>query len=201
MRLGWPNAEMTTASCAVLVGVAALFVALDQSNIARQQAELMERTVQASVWPVVQFDFESDQDLFGATATLTLRNSGVGPALIKGVRLVKEGIEVQDADALFADRLDHITGMRFDLDTRRGSGRVLAAGDSVAIADATWELPVGQIPSGLRDRIEVYFDSLAAVEGEVCYCSALEECWIGRTSDYADPEPVEVCDPESFGGF
>ena len=42
-ELKWPNVEMTTALSAVAVGVAALIVAVDQSSIAREQAELMER--------------------------------------------------------------------------------------------------------------------------------------------------------------
>ncbi|MEL7104076.1 MAG: hypothetical protein AAGL97_16110, partial [Pseudomonadota bacterium] len=64
---------MTTALSAVVVGVAALIVAVDQSNIARQQAELMEKTVQASVWPSVQFDIVADQDIRTAQVTLSLR--------------------------------------------------------------------------------------------------------------------------------
>ena len=38
----WPNVEMTTALSAVVVGVAALFIAIDQSRIASRQAEIME---------------------------------------------------------------------------------------------------------------------------------------------------------------
>ena len=90
MELKWPNVEMTTALSAVVVGVAALIVAVDQSNIARQQADLMEKTVQASVWPVVQFDVATEQDIRTARASLSLRNSGVGPAIVKGIQIARK---------------------------------------------------------------------------------------------------------------
>ena len=106
----WPSAEMTAALSAVVVGIAALIVAVDQSNIARKQADWMERTVQASVWPVVQFDFRSDQDIRTAEAILSLRNSGVGPAIIKGIRITKHGKEVSDVSNIYRAQYRCVSG-------------------------------------------------------------------------------------------
>ncbi|MEL7109588.1 MAG: hypothetical protein AAFV59_04625 [Pseudomonadota bacterium] len=200
-NLKWPNVEMTTALSAVVVGVAALFVAVDQSNIARQQAVLMEKTVQASVWPIVQFDVTTDQDFRNARATLTLRNSGVGPAMIKGIQIEKNGVALPDVAAFLERRLEVTQGMRFDLDATRGTGRVLAANESVTLGDAKWELAVGQIPSSMRDNINAYFSELRAIEGSICYCSVLDECWVNRTSNDAEPERVESCKDIDFGEF
>ena len=201
VQLKWPNVEMTTALSAVVVGVAALVVAVDQSNIARQQAELMEKTVQASVWPMVQFDFEGKQDIRNARATLSLRNSGVGPAIIKGIQISKDDAPVGSIDNYIERRLDVTQGMRFDLDTTRGTGRVLSAGETVALGEAHWELVVGQIPSGMRNGIDAYFDELGNVDGAICYCSVLDECWVNRSSDDANPERVDDCSELSFGDF
>ena len=201
MKLKWPNVEMTTALSAVVVGVAALIVAVDQSNIARQQADLMEKTVQASVWPVVQFDVATDQDFRTAQASLALRNSGVGPAIIKGIQITRDGAPIENVGAYIERRLEVTQGMRFTLSSTRGTGRVLSAGETVTIGDANWELVVGQIPSGMRDNINAYFDELSAIEGAICYCSVLDQCWINRTSDYANPEPVEACSDMEFGEF
>ena len=201
MRLKWPNVEMTTALSAVVVGVAALIVAVDQSNIARQQADLMERTVEASVWPMVQFDFAADQDLRNARATLTLRNSGVGPAIIRGIQINKDGAPIENVEAYLLRNLDVTSGMRFDVDVTRGTGRVISAGEVVTIGEAKWELAVGQIPSGMRDAIDAYFDELGELDGAICFCSVLDKCWINRTSDYANPEPVDACTDMSFGEF
>lgn len=201
MKLKWPNVEMTTALSAVVVGVAALIVAVDQSNIARQQADLMEKTVQASVWPVVQFDVAADQDLRTARAALSLRNSGVGPAIIKGIQITRDGAPVPNVGAYIERRQDVTQGMRFTIATSRGTGRVLSAGEIVTIGEANWDLVVGQIPSGMRDNINAYFDELSAIEGAICYCSVLDQCWINRTSDYANPEPVEACSDTEFGEF
>ena len=200
-QLKWPNVEMTTALSAVFVGVAALFVAVDQSNIARQQADLMERTVQASVWPMVQFDFASDHDIRNANATLSLRNSGVGPAIIKGIQITKDGEALESVEAYLERRLEVTQGMRFDLDVTRGTGRVLSAGEVVPLGEAHWELAVGQIPSSMRDAIDDYFEELSSVEGAICFCSVLDECWINRTSDFANPEPVETCTDMNFSDF
>lgn len=200
-KLKWPNVEMTTALSAVVVGVAALIVAVDQSNIARQQAELMEKTVQASVWPVVQFDVAADQDIRTAQAVLSLRNSGVGPAIIKGIQVERNGDPLPNVAAFLERRMDVTQGMRFDLDMNRGTGRVLAANESVVIGAANWDLVVGQIPSTMRDNIDAYFGELRAIDGAICYCSVLDECWINRTSNYANPEPVAACDDMNFGEF
>ncbi|MEM6914461.1 MAG: hypothetical protein AAF511_10855 [Pseudomonadota bacterium] len=200
-QLKWPNVEMTTALSAVVVGVAALIVAVDQSNIARQQADLMERTVEASVWPIVQFEFTSDQDIRNAEATLSLRNSGVGPAIVKGIQISKNGSPIETIDAYLERRLDVTQGMRFDLDTARGTGRVLSASESVMLGEARWELVVGQIPSGMRDNIDAYFDELGAIDGAICYCSVLDQCWVNRTDDFANPEPVKNCSEMQFGEF
>ncbi|MCR9269549.1 MAG: hypothetical protein NXH72_06145 [Hyphomonadaceae bacterium] len=201
MKLGWPNVEMTTALSAVVVGVAALIVAVDQSNIARQQADLMEKTVQASVWPVVQFDFVADQDLYGAEASLSLRNSGVGPAIIKGIQVTRDGVPVARIEDYLLRNLEITQGMRFELDVNRGTGRVLSAGEVVAVGEARWTLAVGQIPSNMRDNINAYFAELNAIEGAICYCSVLDQCWINRTRDYANPEPVDACTDMEFGEF
>ena len=200
-KLKWPNVEMTTALSAVVVGVAALVVAVDQSNIARQQAVLMEKTVQASVWPSVQFDVAVDQDIRTAQATLSLRNSGVGPAMIKGIHIERDGVALENVAAFLERRLDVTQGMRFELDVASGTGRVLAANETVILGDANWELAVGQIPSNMRDNINEYFSELRAVEGAICYCSVLLECWVNRTSNYAEPEPVEACTDMNFGEF
>ena len=197
----WPNVEMTTALSAVVVGVVALFIAIDQSRIASRQAEIMEQTVQASVWPVVQFDVATDQDIRNAHATVSLSNSGVGPAIIKGVQISRDGVPLPNIDAFLERRLDTTQGMRFQLDTMRGTGRVLAAGETVMLGDAHWELMVGQIPSGMRDNIYAYFDELSALDGAICYCSVLDDCWVNRTDNYANPEPVESCSEMEFGDF
>ncbi|MEO0450488.1 MAG: hypothetical protein AAFZ74_09270 [Pseudomonadota bacterium] len=201
MKLKWPNVEMTTALSAVVVGVAALIVAVDQSNIARQQADLMEKTVQASVWPVVQFDVATEQDQRTARATLSLRNSGVGPAIIKGIQITRDGEPLLNVAAFLERRVEVTQGMRFELDRMLGTGRVLSAAESVAIGEANWDLVVGQIPSSMRNNINAYFDELSAIEGAICYCSVLDRCWINRTSDYANPEPVEACADMNFGEF
>ncbi|MEL6725555.1 MAG: hypothetical protein AAFP81_10355 [Pseudomonadota bacterium] len=201
MKLKWPNVEMTTALSAVVVGVAALIVAVDQSNIARQQADLMEKTVQASVWPVVQFDVATEQDQRMARATLSLRNSGVGPAIIKGIQITRDGEPLPNVAAFLERRVEVTQGMRFDLNRMLGTGRVLSAAETVAIGEANWDLVVGQIPSSMRNNINAYFDELSAIEGAICYCSVLDRCWINRTSDYANPEPVEACTDMNFGEF
>ena len=201
IKLKWPNVEMTTALSAVVVGVAALIVAVDQSSIARQQAELMDKTVQASVWPMVQFDFASEQDFRNARATLSLRNSGVGPAIIKGIQISKDGAPVPSLEAYIERRLEVTHGMRFDLDTTRGTGRVLSAGETVALGEAHWELAVGQIPSNMRNGIDAYFDEIGTVDGAICYCSVLDQCWVNRSSDDANPERVNDCSELSFGEF
>jgi len=197
----WPNVEMTTALSAVVVGVAALFIAIDQSRIASRQAEIMEQTVQASVWPVVQFDVATGQDIRTARATLSLRNSGVGPALIKGIQISKDGAPVANVEAYLERRVEVTQGMRFTLDASRVTGRVLSASETVLLGEADWDLVVGQIPSGMRDEINAYFDDLRAIEGAICYCSVLNDCWVNRSIDYANPEPVKSCDGLEFGEF
>jgi hypothetical protein len=150
---------------------------------------------------VVQFDVATEQDIRTARASLSLRNSGVGPAIVKGIQIMKGGAPVANVSGFLERRMDVTQGMRFTLATSRGTGRVLSAGEVVTIGEADWDLVVGQIPSGMRDNINAYFDELSDIEGAICYCSVLDQCWVNRTSDYANPEPVDACSDLEFGEF
>ncbi len=83
------KAEMLIAVCAVITSAIAVFIAWDQGRVMRAQQH-------GAVYPVVQVEgfVSSDQDF--ASMGIRLSNSGVGPALIERVSVLKGGEPLED---------------------------------------------------------------------------------------------------------
>lgn len=170
--------DRITAISAVLIGLVAVAVSAYTAVIQRQQ-------VRAQVWPRLVMYFGGTAGEFGVA------NRGVGPAIVKSVRVDADGKPVRSWKELYAR-------LRFeDADPYYStlSGQVFSAGqDMVYLKPST------------RER----YDALRAMAGPrfgivVCYCSTLGECWTTATrlkSLEDQQRPVENCPapgPDDFG--
>ena len=177
-RTGW--VELSSVLTAVVVSLGSLL-------IARHQAEVMDRQLAASVWPVVEFDTSNEGDDGKPRLSLTLHNSGIGPTRVRSVRLTYRGRPMRDAVELLRTcclaAVD--SAGSFKTNTSDITGRVLAAGKSVDFL----VLPPNTAQRALftafnRERFEV--------AARVCYCSVLDECWVVASDGHGAAEPVAV---------
>jgi hypothetical protein len=167
----------------VFVAVVALYAALGESEAVRKQTA-------ASVWPIVQFRTFDARDGEDASFTFQLINAGVGPARMRGMRLVIDGRAMRDWNDLITTAGD---GELRPAQRQFVRQRVLRPGEEVAI---------------LFTQDPVLAPALAAVAADpatqltFCYCSIFDDCWLGGASEQAAaPQPVDACPDFGDEGF
>lgn len=159
----------------VFIAVLALYAALNESQAVRQQTA-------AAVWPFVQMSV-ADYDT-GDTAgfALSFSNAGVGPALVRSVRLVIDGQPMRD----WAHVIDHLGGT---LDERVGRTSV---SERVISPDRSIDLITVTAPELARQFQSIMDDPHSAIT--YCYCSIFDDCWLADSRSPAlNPEPVSMC--------
>lgn len=160
--------------CAMVVSVVSLFVAL-------HHGETMEKMVEASTWPYVDFSrSQADADAH-PRADLVVTNSGVGPARLETLEIFHKGRPIASQEALIqavVGRTDQVTIVK-----SVATDRVLPAGGKIAFLSAVPDGSPGfsTLRSGLRD-----------ISARVCFCSVLDACWL-RDSRQPKPEKVKAC--------
>ena len=93
--------EMLIAICAVVTSAIAVFIAWDQGRVMRAQQH-------GSVYPVLQADGYVSADPHVREIGVRFRNSGVGPALIESVDMLKDGERLVSLNA-YRDELPRIS--------------------------------------------------------------------------------------------
>ncbi len=191
--------ELVVAVSVVVISVASLFVAVDQSRFQR-------RTLEASVLPVIQYgsgNYDAERSEWIMTVRFT--NTGLGPADSRYLGLFWDGEEIRDTSAFLArccvseevpeaDRLAYVHQafrdgqMAFLFDSVEG--RFFAPQESVDYIefgrpDAEAQ-PVGRAIWQSLDQVR------HEIEVEACYCSVFDDCWMSRFPDQSR-EPVEFC--------
>lgn len=177
--------ELSAALTAVVVSFGSLL-------IARHQAQVMDRQLAATVWPLVEFGTSNMGDDGKVRASLDLGNSGVGPTRIRSLRLTYKGRPVRGPAELLRAccRAAIDTSRTVATTTSDITGRVLPAGRTVAFLI----IP----PDTLQRALYGTFNrERFAVKARVCYCSVLDECWVmDSTERDADPRRVDSCAAE-----
>ena len=185
--------ELIIAASVVVISLASLFVALYQGRV-------MERTMKASVLPVVEYTTGNyDIDLDEPRITMTLSNNGLGPATIKQVLFRYEGVEFTSPGHLLAlccvpgaDNVEEAQAIlrtaAFPVITSVLRNRVLTPGQTLPMLSMP-DQDLGELGAGVWAELDTArFD----VEVEVCYCSVFDDCWRTRYPD-AVRTPVERC--------
>ena len=147
-----------------LVAGSAAFVSLTTLVVLIYQTRLMNQQQRAAAWPYVEW-LSSDV----ADFHLTVRNKGVGPAIVKKVEMRVDGKAVADNTALV--RAVRGEGPDIDWVNSTISGRVLSPGEEV-------------IPFQIADvKVGRDFERKLAAhhfEMEISYCSVYGDCWVSR---------------------
>jgi hypothetical protein len=149
------SSELIVALAAIFVGVATLFVYI-------YQARIMQHQQYASVWPYIEWvTYSSDTEGF----FIQVENKGVGPAIIKSVKMKLNGKQLNDNQELFKAMIGIDD---FDYDQSTVEGRVIAAREIIK----PFFIPDSVIANKFNAAWKKNKFSL-----EICYCSIYGECW------------------------
>ncbi|HJU08810.1 MAG TPA: hypothetical protein VJ727_10065 [Rhodanobacteraceae bacterium] len=177
-RVEW---DALAAIIAALIGLLSLVVAGYTAYVQRLTANIQAEQVRAQVWP---FLIAGNDD---ASASVVVFNKGVGPAIVREAQIFVDGKPQPDWDHVL-DALG-IAKPREAYKVSLNPG-VFSPGERVPIIKF--------------DRADAYFRFKAAATGhmrmEVCYCSALNQCWmhidthlVGPKNGMPQTSSVEQC--------
>jgi hypothetical protein len=198
--------ELVIAVSIVAISLASLFTAVYQSIV-------MQRSLEASVWPRVEWENSNyDEERRVNAITLAISNHGVGPAVIARVDIRLEGKRVGNENALLLNCcLDGATpaerGATLKTLTQRGDLMTYTSTlDGVAVTPGQkrilfqFERPVEDNPAlAVWDRLNKVRDEL---ELTVCYCSVFGDCWRAKARAFKQAtEPVRRCPGGLEPGF
>ncbi len=173
---------------ATFVGVCALCVSAYTAHVQRQQ-------VRAMVWPILEYQSNNEPVI-----SLTLANKGVGPAIIRRVKVKIDGQPVSDWYGALQKLLG--PGKHYYSSSTMNS-RVLSPGETISIlvpygSDSRPLTPASSDPLGpqadkARNRVAV----------EICFSSTLGECWMLRTDQNTNSTTTAIssCPEPSVGDF
>lgn len=175
-KVGLPKVDLLIAACVVVISVASLWVAVRSS-------EIQQTTLAASVWPYLELGSSDTTDSGGRIILFTVKNQGVGPALVRWITLSYRGQAFGNARAL----LRSCCAFTKPVITTTVHGRVIAARESVDF--------IKILPMYMSAKEFSRLDRAAAeISHRLCFCSVLDRCWI-LGSNKVGPQPVASCGP------
>ncbi|WP_339335620.1 hypothetical protein [uncultured Maricaulis sp.] len=170
------NHQTLTGIGAMLVGIAALFVAWDQGRVMRAQQH-------GAVVPAVQVDAFTQTGGDRVVMGLRVANNGVGPAFVESVSVTRDGVAADSLDGMFASMPAGVE----DRSWNNMTGRVLAPGEMVVPLEVNW--PASDVAPSALAALFVEWERWDAI---VCYCSVFDRCWTASVQR-ADRQRVEQC--------
>ena len=168
-----------------ILAVTAIFLSGVSVFIAVHHGQTMERLVAANSWPNISYSTGNTNDAGTRDyITLTLKNTGVGPARIDSFELFYKGVPMSGPVALM-----HACcakgQMSFGVNTV--NDEVLPARESISFLTLAKDVNKPETWDALNME-------RAAIEVRVCYCSVFNECW-ARDTRKRKPEKVAECKP------
>jgi hypothetical protein len=174
------------------IALSAIVISLISLAVGIHHGRVQERLVAANSWPFLFWSPSIDQDARGQRFSIFIANSGVGPALLKGLVVRYKGKPVRG----WIELLQECCGLERE-----------ATPDPPALGFFTGGQPKGVISSGERRTLisltrlpqnpQLWERLMAArldLTFEACYCSIIDECW---TSDLRTLEQQHIaeCQP------
>ncbi len=146
-----------------LVAATALFVSLSTLAVYIYQAKVMKEQQHVSVWPYLEWYSGNVSDFH-----VTVKNKGVGPALIRKVEMTVDGKPVRSATEL----VTAVRGPNWTLPGIINSSledRVLAPGEEIS------PILIPDVTAGRAFEADL---RKHAFRLRVTYCSVYGDCWI-----------------------
>jgi hypothetical protein len=164
--------DLFIALCALLVSAIAAGASAYQTYVINQQ-------YQASVWPYLRFSFSSDEQQL----SLTVKNYGLGPALIRTFEITKDGKPISSLEP-------YVVGLESPKEHSSESFEVMGQGSVLPAAEEAPLLTVSKSPTVVRALLA----HESSIDISICYCSLLGRCWMQRMQDSSsEPRDVRYC--------
>ncbi len=188
----------------MIVSICALATSAASILVAVQNANSMDRLVQANSWPYLQFQTGNQADDGTQVVTVTLQNSGIGPLRLETFVVSQDGNDVGNfVEMMLACCVPPDTRIESEADilmemgsigSNKPTGAVLGPGDSILVFALPKE---GANAEAYRKLNAARF----TMNYRACYCSVFDECW---ETDFKSthPAPVAACksEPKSWRG-
>ena len=199
MKLQHRMIELIVAVSVVVISLACLFVAVYQGIV-------MDRTMKASVMPVIQVESGNiDDDRETWVMTINVKNTGLGPAEVRYFNMYWGGEIIHDTSVFIArcclpEEIPADERLPFVHDAFR-NGQLNLVFDNVRRRFLAPQEDIDYIAFDRPDATtqplgHALWDSLDAVRHEmsydVCYCSVFDDCWLARFPEHSR-EPVRQC--------
>jgi len=167
-----------------LASAFAIGVSMISLGVAFSSNRTQERLLAASVWPALEYGTGNRSEDGRDEISMTVANSGVGPARLRSFQVLHDGKPTPNAARL----LNQCCGLGDEPAFTVTSGtraRVLKAGDELRFLRVPRETNAAAVWERLnRERFKTRV--LA------CYCSVLDACWM-MDSEQAEPLPLATC--------
>lgn len=86
---------------ALLMSMGAVFVAIKQTSILREQQKIMASQQEGSVWPHLDVNASVNKDSVSATFTMKVHNNGIGPAILTNFKFNEAYVDPLDFKGLY----------------------------------------------------------------------------------------------------
>ncbi|UTW56754.1 hypothetical protein [Kordiimonas sp. SCSIO 12610] len=187
--------EYIVSLTAMVTAVVAVFVAILQTNVMKEESaaerEHMRLSVTPSMW-MSRSILDRGQENF-STYSYEFKNQGLGPAIVEKFTIEYDGKYAVDWYDLFSkvssdiDGEDKIKGRLFPANTSSVSpGHVIPAGEAVTPLQLNNDLEIITLLLKGNDKLKI----------SLCYCSFYNDCW-NVSGLNTRPEPVKMCKSEA----
>jgi len=174
--------EYIIAYAIALISICALVVSILQTRIMSEQRGLMHEQAKAAVWPRISLGVSKSHSQENSQIIdykIYMSNAGVGPAIVKFVKVSFEGKPASNWGELF-DYFEMPESTPTYISNSDISQNIVRAGDDVRVLGLTDNLPLAQ----------VYYEHADKIEFEIFYESIYGDMW--KYSKKAENESTEL---------
>lgn len=181
------NPEYIIAFGIALISICALVVSIQQTRIMSEQRALMHQQAKASVWPRLILGIGKSHDIDDRSVTdyrISVSNEGVGPAIIKDVRVLYKGEPMKNWWELF-QKFEPDESMQLYVTNSTISGSIIRQGDNTRILSLKNNLPLANL----------FYEHSEHIVFEIVYESIYGDQWkyaTGLASSYDETLALET---------
>lgn len=179
----WMRFMPVMAAVNLAIGAPAFIISIMVAYATFVQADATKKIQEASAWPRLEFDSAFNNADDPAWVSVSITNSGVGPALVQGFKISLDGEAKNDWPQIALEAADGV--WQGGLDTAQMPA-VLRPGDTVELVRVRGTTMRAAFARALRDR---------RLGGEICYCDVYDRCWRLQSTELDEPPPdlVSAC--------
>ena len=171
---------------AIFISLIGTGISVVEAGILRDQQQLMTDEKAATVWPFVAAKTQVLETEAGTEITFTVKNKGVGPALINGITYSSNEASGSITDVVHSIILPN-NGLRLLPTLSQSSEKsVLQPGEEMEVYKLLLLAPEGTAKTNENkavtlnkylERMEDAADIIEQITIDYCYCSVYGDCW------------------------